>query len=279
MRVSDSVLERLLLEDAPHGDLTTGALKIGDRPGRAFLTVRDPMVVACVEEAERLFQLVGCQTRLSAHSGDRLEAGAGLLMAEGRAEALHLAWKQAQTLIEYCSGIATAAAALVDSARAINPDIAIACTRKTFPGTRAFAARAVRAGGASLHRLGLSETLLVFPEHRAFAPDETLTEQIARLRRAAPEKKVVVEVNSLGEALLAVEAACDVLQLEKFTPEEVARTVAALETCIRRPLVAAAGGVKAANAAAYAQAGADILVTSSPYQAPPRDVQVRLLPI
>jgi molybdenum transport protein len=43
-----------------------------------------------------------------------------------------------------------------------------------------------------------------------------------------------------------------------------------------RPIIAAAGGVDAANAAAYAEAGADVLVTSSPYQAKPKDVQVRI---
>jgi molybdenum transport protein len=43
-----------------------------------------------------------------------------------------------------------------------------------------------------------------------------------------------------------------------------------------RPLIAAAGGVNAANAAAYAQAGADVIVTSAPYLARPCDVQVNL---
>jgi molybdenum transport protein len=40
------------------------------------------------------------------------------------------------------------------------------------------------------------------------------------------------------------------------------------------PLLAAAGGIRADNAAAYVAAGADFLVTSSPYWAPPKDVQV-----
>ena len=43
-----------------------------------------------------------------------------------------------------------------------------------------------------------------------------------------------------------------------------------------RPIIAAAGGVNAANAAAYAEAGADVLVTSSPYLAKPKDVQVEI---
>jgi molybdenum transport protein len=43
-----------------------------------------------------------------------------------------------------------------------------------------------------------------------------------------------------------------------------------------RPLIAAAGGVNAGNAASYAKAGADILVTSAPYWAKPLDVAVHI---
>ena len=65
---------------------------------------------------------------------------------------------------------------------------------RTCPGTKSYAVRAVRAGGAVMHRLGLSETILVFPEHRAFLT-EPLHETVRRLRRAAPEKKLVIEVD------------------------------------------------------------------------------------
>jgi molybdenum transport protein len=94
----------------------------------------------------------------------------------------------AQTLVEIWSGIATAARAIVDAATAVSPDVVVACTRKNVPGTKSYAVRAVRAGGAVMHRLGLSETVLVFPEHRAFLGDEPLRETVRRLRRAAPEK-------------------------------------------------------------------------------------------
>jgi molybdenum transport protein len=41
-----------------------------------------------------------------------------------------------------------------------------------------------------------------------------------------------------------------------------------------RTLLAVAGGIRADNAAEYVSAGADLLVTSAPYTAPPKDVQV-----
>lgn len=47
---------------------------------------------------------------------------------------------------------------------------------------------------------------------------------------------------------------------------------------VPRPLLAVAGGVRADNAAAYVAAGADLLVTSAPYSAPPRDIAVSFSP-
>ena len=184
-------------------------------------------------------------------------------------------WKVAQTLIEIWSGVATAARDIVDAARAVSPTIAVACTRKNTPGTKRFAVAAVKAGGATMHRLGLSETVLVFGEHRGFL-NEPLAATVTRLRATLPEKKLITEVASIDAALAAAEAGFDVLQLEKFAPADVATLVQQLAVRPSRPVVAVAGGVNAGNAAAYAEAGAEVLVTSAPYMAKPRDVQVRI---
>jgi molybdenum transport protein len=68
------------------------------------------------------------------------------------------------------------------------------------------------------------------------------------------------------------------LQLEKFSPEAVAQCRTALDRAGLRTLLAAAGGIRADNAAEYVRAGADLLVTSAPYTAPPKDVQVNFFP-
>lgn len=270
-------LENLLADDVPHGDLTTDALGIGDQPGQMVFSAREPMVLAEAESAAALLESAGCHVELHAASGERLAAGASILVARGEAAALHRGWKVAQTLIENWSGVATAAGAIVDAATAVAPDVAVACTRKNMPGTKSFAVRAVRAGGAVMHRLGLSETVLVFPEHRAFLDNEPLAETVRRLRRTAPEKKLVIEVKSVDEAVAAAAAGFDVIQADKFSPQQIAALVVNLSSANPKPLVAAAGGVNADNAAAYAQAGAKLLVTSAPYLARPRDVQVRIM--
>ncbi|QIK38568.1 ModD protein [Caldichromatium japonicum] len=267
MRIADTALHALLDDDAGGGDLTTHALGIGAQPGRLSFAARQPMTVCCTEEAVRLFELAGARATLFAASGAQVGAGVPLLEADGAAASLHRAWKAAQVLVEWASGVSTAAA-IVAAANGVP----VACTRKNVPGTKALSIKAVRAGGATMHRLGLSETLLVFAEHRLFL-DEAPAATVARLKRAEPEKKIVIEVANIDEARCWMEAGADVLQLEKFSPEQVAACRRA-SADFSRVLLAAAGGIHAGNAADYAAAGADLLVTSAPYTAPPRDVQV-----
>lgn len=271
--LGDSALRQLLQDDAPHGDLTTALLGIGGKPGRIVFTARGPMRVCGSEEAVRLFQLAGAAARLKLGSGRFAPAGAELLSARGSAQALHLAWKTAQTLMEYASGIASSAAAMVDALHAAGHGIPVACTRKSFPGTKAMAVKAVQAGGAVMHRLGLSETLLVFAEHRAFL-ERPLADHLRELAQRSPERKRVAEVASIDEAIALASAGCDVLQLERFTPADVARCKARVARMTPAPLLAAAGGVTVENVVAYADAGADLIVTSAPYFARPLDIQV-----
>lgn len=278
--LTDAELLALLASDVPFGDLTTTSLGLTTQPGQVEFLARAPMTLAASEEAARLFELVGAQVSQCLPTGSQVPGGARLLSATGCAASLHRAWKVAQTLTEYASGIATAASAITGALRQARLDTPVACTRKCFPGTKAIAVKAALAGGAVMHRLGLSETLLVFAEHRAFFSPDELPHALARLKRANPEKKLVAEVESVAQARALALMGVDVLQLEKFTPEAVAdcrRTLA--DSGWGHVCLAAAGGVNARNAVAYAQAGADVLVTSAPFFAPPADVKVLLGPL
>src|SRR5215510_10886490 len=276
LTIPDDDLRRWLAEDVPYGDLTTHALGFGNRPGRVRFEARQAMVAARTEEAGRILTLAGASVIESIPSGTALQGGGLLLASEGPAAALHAGWKVSQTLLEIFGGITAAACAIVEAAQAVNPDIVIACTRKSLPGTRALSIKAVLSGGAVPHRLGLSETILVFAQHRVFTGDASLSAVIDRLRRRAPEKKIVVEADTLAEALATADAGADVVQLDKASAADVATLRRHCESRTLRPLVAAAGGINVGNAADYARAGADVLVTSAPYTARPLDVKVTM---
>ncbi len=217
--------------------------------------------------------------RASCQAGRPWRGGTEFLAAEGTAAALHTGWRAALNILEYASGIATATARLVAAARRVNPDIAVVTTRKTFPGTRKTAIKAILAGGALPHRLGLSETILVFKQHLVFMGGrENFLNSLPELRAQAREKKIIVEAESLAEALPLAAAGVDVIQVDKLPPPDLAVLVREVRAVNPTVQISAAGGINEGNAAAYAATGVHILVLSSLYFSKPADMGVRMAP-
>lgn len=267
--LTDEQLLKLLHDDVPFGDLTTELLLVPNKPVQIIFTARQDMTVCCIEEAARLFHLCGAECELSVSSGDRVIKGALLLKANGSSDAIFAAWKVTQILVEWASGIASANRTLVDAAG----HVPVACTRKQSPGTKALSVKAVKAGGGVMHRLGLSETILLFAEHRQFLTEspEVILQQ---LKIKAPEHRRVVEVHDLNDAKCWALAGAEVLQMDKFSLADVRACHAYCQENNLPVILAVAGGVNANNAADYVSAGAGLLVTSAPYHAEPKDVQV-----
>lgn len=278
---SDELLERLLTDDAPLGDLTTAALGIGGEPGRMTFMPRRDGRVSGLSVASGILRKLGLTVSTSFSDGGEITAGTLLLEACGKAAALHLGWKVCQNVMEWASGVATYTAAMLAAGRAKNPRLHLASTRKSVPGTRPLAQAAVLHGGGIMHRGGLSETVLLFAAHRRFCENPNdFAAHVAALRRAAPEKKIIVEADNMLEVRDIISAAPeflpDVLQLDKFPPRETAEVVALARREAPGVLVAAAGGVNLGNIADYAAAGVELVVSSAPYYAAPLDIKVRM---
>ena len=270
---SEDDIDRLIVEDLPYGDLTTRALGIGQQIGRMTFRTRHPLVLCGAGIAARLITRLGGTVQSSLQDGSHLESGVEVLTATGPVASLQQAWKISQTVVDWASGIATATNAIVKAVQSVNPSVRVACARKAPPGTRKLAIAAVQCGGAEMHRNGLSETILIFPEHLIFMGENAIADAIAKARTQAPERTVVIEVATQSDAIAAAKAGAHVVQLEKFTPQDVRSVVLAVAG---KCLIAAAGGIKADNAAHYAEAGAQILVTSAPYSAPPAEIKVEI---
>ncbi len=278
MKLYESELQALLNEDVPYGDLTTRALGLDARRARLQIRCRrEEMIVACSEEATRLCEMTGLHVEFCAPDETRLEKGALLLRANGNAAAVHQAWKVTQNLLDFAGGIATYTRAMVDAAREVNEDVVVATTRKTPPFAKKIAIKAVHAGGGVAHRLGLSESLLVFEEHRNFFTDQAaLHDALLHVKRHNPEKALVVEVHTLEEARRFAQMGVDILQLEKFPLEVLKSAVDALRSEFNQVKLIATGGIRLDNVREYAASGADIIVTSAPYSAPSADVKVHI---
>ncbi|WP_013323963.1 ModD protein [Gloeothece verrucosa] len=275
--ISDQYLWQLLNEDVPYFDLTTQALGIGDFSATITYTTRHETTLCCTEEAANLLKRVGAEVSLRLPSGYQAEKGVTFLIANGSAASLHLGWKCSQNLLEYTCGIATKTHQLVQLAQQVNPDIMLYTTRKSIPGTKPIAIKAILAGGAYPHRLGISETILIFEQHLIFLGGiEGLCKQLTELKRKVKEKKILVEVTTLSEALPLAQAKIDGLQFDKLKAEELADIVPKLKSIHPTLMILAAGGINEANIAEYATTGVDGLVLTAPYYAKPADIQVKI---
>ena len=142
---------------------------------------------------------------------------------------------------------------MVDAAHAASPSCEVLTTRKSMPGVKDLLVEATIAGGAFPHRLGLSETVLVFDHHLSFMGGiDAFIEQLPQIRSRCIEKKLFVEVNAEQALALAWHnAACtracaasrgavawagvDGVQLDKVAVDELAELVGNLRALDPRP--------------------------------------------
>ena len=168
LRISDNRLDYFISEDVPYVDLTSLVLGIDDAPGEMEYFSREACVIAGVDEVARLAQNAGCEVEVLHESGDCIVPDEPILRVRGTAGSLHQVWKVGLNLLDHLSAVATKTRSMVDAVHEVNPHCEVLTTRKSMPGCKDLLVEAVMVGGAFPHRLGLSETVLVFDHHMKF---------------------------------------------------------------------------------------------------------------
>ncbi len=276
LRLSDARIDGFVAEDVPYIDLTCAVLGIGDEPGEMEYFTRENCVLAGTQVAARIAEKLGCQVASAKCDGDRVCAGETFMVLRGRAGDLHAAWKVCLNVFDHLSAVATKTRAMVDAAHAANPRCEVLTTRKSMPGAKDLLTCAVMAGGAFPHRLGLSETVLVFDHHlEFFGGFDAFVKQLPDIKARCVEKKLFVEADAERARVLAL-ANVDGIQFDKVPVEQLGPLVRELRGIDPRVTLIAAGGVNPQNAGAYAATGVDGLATTAPFAAKPLDMSVRM---
>lgn len=271
--------DALIREDVPYFDLTSYTLELDRQRVRIACFTRQDCIVCGTEEADAVFRKLRIETVGIQPSGTAVSAGTELIVGVGEACNVYTAWKVVQNLLDHTSGIATKTRRLVDAAHAVAPGLSILTTRKMFPGTRALSIKGVVAGGAMPHRLGLSETILVFPHHiNVLGGMEEFLRRLPELKRSCCEKKVLVETGDPQTALTLCRAGADGIQFEKLSPGVLCEACEAIRAEFPDAVLLAAGGINEKNVGEYAKAAINGIVTTSLYTAQPVDVGVRIVP-
>ncbi|WP_138470023.1 carboxylating nicotinate-nucleotide diphosphorylase [Poseidonocella sp. HB161398] len=254
-RKLDKLIGLWLDEDCNYFDLTA-KIMVDDGARAAFgLNAREPLVLAGLPVAERIFRTLdpGCHFNARAADGDRIEAGATFATVEGDAQALLTAERVALNLLQRLCGIAGLTAEYV---RAIEGTGAfLVDTRKTTPGLRMLEKYAVTCGGGRNHRLGLDNGIMLKDNHIAVAG--SIAAAVAKAKAKAPVlTKIEVECDRLDQVAEALGAGADVIMLDNMTNADMREAVALVAG--RVPLECS-GGVRLDTIRGKAETGVDFI--------------------
>ncbi len=265
------LVERALEEDVGTGDVTSAATVEEAARARAVITQKAPGVIFGLDVAEETFLAMDPEMAFErlAEEG-RWRDGGEVLRIEGRASAILAAERTALNFLGRLSGIATATARAVEEVRGTGARILD--TRKTTPGLRTLEKAAVRAGGASNHRAGLYDAILIKENHAALAGG--VAEAVRRARASAPHLPLEVECRSMAEIDQALDAGAQRLLLDNFTPEALQEAVARVGA---RASLEASGGIAPGALRDFATTGIEwISVGALTHSAPALDLSLTL---
>ena len=249
------LIVRALAEDVGSGDATTLALVDAEATASARLVARHEVVPAGMGIAAEVFRLADprLKTDILCPDGEPVGPGTVLLRVSGPARALLTAERTALNLAQRMTGIATATECLVRIVA--DYGTLILDTRKTVPGLRRLDKYAVKCGGGTNHRIGLHDAILIKDNHLAFWRQTnrgTLADAVRAARKAYPELKIEIEVDTLEQLREALPGQPDWVLLDNMSPATVADAVA---LCGGACKTEASGGITKDNVREYARAG------------------------
>ena len=269
------LVARSLAEDVGAGDLTSALVIAASQQGSAVIEAREPLRVCGLGVAKVVFAAVEPALRFQeeAREGADVAAGTALATVEGSLRAIFTAERSALNILGRMCGVASLTRRYVACVKGTGVDIVD--TRKTLPGWRVLDKYAVAVGGGINHRMGLFDGILLKDNHIAAAGGVSQAVKSARAA-ASPHLRVQVEVESLEQALAAVDAGADFLLLDNRSPQELRQIAERLQD---RALLEASGGITLENLAQIAATGVHrVSIGALTHSAPTSDVALELLP-
>jgi len=267
-----ALVRRALEEDIGAGDVTTQATVTAQARARALITQKAPGVIYGLEAAEIAFSLLDpdARTERLVSEGEWREQGGSVMSVEGSAAALLSAERTALNFLAHLSGVATMAAR---AAKEVEGTAArVLDTRKTTPGLRALEKAAVAAGGASNHRAGLYDAILIKENHIAAAGGITAAIERARAAQPALADTLEVEVRDPEEIAQALAAGAPRLLLDNMDDAQLRAAVAQVAG---RAQLEASGGVTLQTLRERAGSGVEwISIGALTHSAPALDISL-----
>ncbi len=265
LREAEELVRRALEEDGAFYDLTSALFIPGDWEARGEVVGKEKACLAGLEVAGLVFRFLDPRVEVEflRRDGETVEAGERVLAVRGRARSILAGERVALNFLQRLSGVATLTRKFVEILSSLPRPPALLDTRKTTPGWRGLERYAVRVGGGTNHRWGLTGGVLLKDNHLFLlrAHGVSLAEAIRRARpHLPPGLRIQVEVSTLPEVAEALRAGAEALLLDNMPPallREAVRLVGG------RVPTEASGGVRLENLREVAETGVDYISTGA----------------
>jgi nicotinate-nucleotide pyrophosphorylase (carboxylating) len=251
----DRIIENALLEDIHTGDITTLSVVPGKVDAKARLVAKEPLVLAGILVAERVFKLLDSTVLFTHHNsdGDTVPKGRVIAEMQGDASILLQGERVALNILQRMCGTATLTARYVEAVAGTKARVVD--TRKTTPGLRVLEKYAVRVGGGINHRTGLYDGVLIKENHIAAAGG--ITRAINSARAYIPHTlKIEIETETISQVEEALAAGAEIIMLDNMDLETMRQAVFMVNG---RALLEASGGVSLETVRDIAETGVDII--------------------
>lgn len=246
-------VKQALQEDVGSGDITAQLIPESQQ-ATARVISRQAAVICGVDWVNEVFKQVDPTLSLDwqVDDGDQVKEDQVLFWAKGSARSLLTAERAALNFLQTLSATSTVSKEYAD--KVVGTSVKLLDTRKTIPGLRFAQKYAVTCGGCYNHRIGLFDAFLIKENHIMACGG--ITEAVETARNNEPGKPVEVEVESLEELNLALNAGADIIMLDNFSLEDMRKSV---EITDGKAKLEASGGITDATLRAIAETGVDYI--------------------
>ncbi|MGA8026396.1 MAG: carboxylating nicotinate-nucleotide diphosphorylase [Bryobacteraceae bacterium] len=265
-----AAVERALAEDIGSGDITSELTVPVDLRARGEFIARQSLTLAGIELLPLIYDLRGgAQVQSLAKSGSSVSSGNVIATVAGRARTLLECERVALNFLQRLSGVATFAREHVDAVAGTK--VRVLDTRKTTPGLRKLEKMAAAAGGATNHRQGLFDAVLIKNNHITAAGGVRNALEATRDFSGPVE----IEVRTRAELDEALSAGSKHLLLDNLSPAEAAEWIGYIAG---RATVELSGGINLKTIQSYAAAEPDFISCGAiTHSAPAADISFRLV--
>ncbi len=194
----------------------TAELIPNEKQATATLITRETGILCGTAWVNKIFQLLGNTVNIDWHfkDGDRIQTNQVLCTLTGNARHLLTGERSAMNFLQTLSATAT----LTDTFNQLikHTDCKLLDTRKTIPGMRFGQKYAVKCGGGTNHRIGLSDAFLIKENHIMACGN--ISQALSTAQKNHPTCLLEIEVESLNELREALDGGAQVIMLDNFSP-------------------------------------------------------------